>query len=254
MKKKYLYIILMIITGFVNLHLHAQQTNAFTKGNEAYKKGDYQKAIKLYEDALNDKKHSAELYYNLGNAYYKSNKIAPSIYYYEKALKLNPEDEDIKHNLALANQMKLDKIEKVPESFTKKLQKNIALIFHFNTWAIMTVIWNFIGLLAFSVFIFSKKTGMKRIGFAWMFISLFMLIFSWYFAGIAQKIENEKYGIVFVPKTEILSEPNLSSDKVVNLHEGTKVKILKSEDQWYYIKLPDGKKAWIPKEDIKIIN
>ncbi len=253
MKKKYLYIILVII-GFANFHVLGQQPDAFTKGNEAYKKGDYQKAIELYERSLNGKKHSSELYYNLGNSYYKSNKIAPSIYYYEKALKLNPGDEDIEHNLALANQMKLDKIEKVPESFTKKLQKSIALIFHFNTWAIMTVIWSFIGLLAFSIFIFSKKTALKRIGFAWMFISLFMLIFSWYFAGIAQKIENEKYGIVFVPKTEILSEPNLSADKVANLHEGAKVKILKSEDQWYYIKLPDGKKAWIPKEDVKIID
>ncbi len=230
------------------------QENDFSKGNEAYKKGKYQEAIKYYEQSLEGKTHSAEIYYNLGNAYYKTNKIAPSIYFYEKALKLNPKDEDIKHNLALANQMKLDKIEKVPQSFTKKLQKNIALIFNFNTWAVMTVLWSFIGLLAFSMFIFSKKTSIKRLGFAWMFISLFMLLFSWYFAGISQQIANEKYGIVFVPKTEIHAEPNLSADNVAQLHEGTKVQILKEEDDWYYIKLPDGKKAWIAKGDIKIIN
>lgn len=230
----------------------AQQT-PFEKGNEAYKKGNYQDAINYYEKALSGEKHSAQLYYNLGNAYYKTNKIAPSIYYYEKALKLEPGDEDIKNNLALANQMKLDKIEKVPDSFSYKFKKSIALIFNFNTWAIMTVIWSFIGLLAFSLFIFSKKTNVKRVGFAWMFISLFMLLFSWYFAGIAQKIENEKYGIIFVPETEILTEPNLSSEKVAQLHEGTKVKLIDEADNWFYIKLPDGKKAWIPKEDIKII-
>jgi len=248
MKRAYFLIFL-----FGYFSLTAQEDN-FTKGNESYKKGNYQDAINYYQNSLQGKTHSSELYFNLGNAYYKTNKIAPSIYYYEKALKLNPQDEDIKHNLALANQMKMDKIEEVPQSFTKKIQNGIALIFNFNTWAIMTVIWSFIGLLAFSLFIFSKKTNIKRLGFAWMFISLFMLLFSWYFAGIAQKIENEKYGIVFVPKTEILSEPNLSSESIAQIHEGTKVQIIKDDKDWYYIKLPDGKKAWIPKADLKPID
>jgi len=249
--KRIIFLIYILIT--ISFSLNAQEQN-FTKGNEAYKKGNYQEAIQYYEKSLSGDKQSAALYYNLGNAYYKTNKIAPSIYYYEKALKLNPRDKDIKHNLSLANQMKMDKIKKVPEGFSRKVQKNIALIFHFNTWAIMTVIWSFIGLLAFSLFIFSKKTNIKRLGFAWMFISLFMLLFSWYFAGIAQKIENEKYGIVFVPKTEILTEPNLSAESIANLHEGTKVQVIKQEDNWYYIKLPDGKKAWIPKADLKLID
>ncbi len=240
---------------FLSFHWNLTgQESSFQSGNEAYQKGEYQQAIEEYEKALSGDKHSAELYYNLGNAYYKTNKIAPSIYYYEKALKLKPKDKDIRHNLALANQMKLDKIEKVPDSFTQKVQKGIALIFNFNTWAIMTVIWSFIGLLAFSLFIFSKKTNIKRLGFSWMFISLFMLLFSWYFAGIAQKIENEKYGIIFVPQTEILTEPNLSSEKIADLHEGTKVQVLKEENDWFYIELPDGKRAWIPKTDLKIID
>jgi tetratricopeptide (TPR) repeat protein len=245
-------IIFIYLFGFLTPISFAQD-DSFKKGNEAYKKGDYQEAIHYYEKALTGDKHSPQLYYNLGNAYYKTNKIAPSIYYYEKALKLAPKDKDIKNNLALANQMKLDQIENVPQGFSYKLHKSIAHIFSFNTWAIMTVIWSFIGLLAFSLFIFSKKTNIKRVGFAWMFISLFMLLFSWYFAGIAQKIENEKYGIVFVPKTEILSEPNLSSETITQLHEGTKVQILDHKDNWFHIKLPDGKKAWIAQGDVKII-
>ena len=245
------YILALIF--LLNFSVFAQtQNDFFKKGNAFYKKGDYQKAVEMYEKALQGNKQSAELYYNLANAYYKMNKIAPSIYFYEKAKRLSPDDEDIDKNLSMAKRMKLDKIEEVPEGFTKKIQKSIALLFNFNTWAIMTVIWSFIGLLAFGIFLFSKQANLKRIGFAWMFISLFMLLFSWYFAGISQKISQEKFAIVFVPETELMNEPNFTSDKVVNLHEGAKVKVIREDGDWYYVKLPDGKKAWLPKTDVKI--
>ncbi|HFX17959.1 MAG TPA: SH3 domain-containing protein, partial [Flavobacteriales bacterium] len=53
---------------------------------------------------------------------------------------------------------------------------------------------------------------------------------------------------------DLMTEPNLTSDVVINLHEGSKVKILKDDADWYLVKLPDGKKAWIPKADVKIID
>ncbi len=226
----------------------------FQQGNEFYKKGKYQEAVKLYEKALNKKEESSELYFNLANAYYKLNKIAPSIYFYEKAKKLNPEDEDIQYNLQLANRMKMDKIEVLPIGFSRRIGQSISQIFNYNTWAILAIIWSFIGLLTFLVFLFSKNSNYKRLGFAGMFLFLFLLLFSLYFTEISKKISQEKFAIVFVPKTELMTEPNLTSDKLVDLHEGTKVQVIKNDEDWSLIKLPDGKKAWVPKTDIKLIN
>ncbi|GAA6771598.1 tetratricopeptide repeat protein [Flavobacterium sp. CGRL2] len=59
----------------------------FEAGNALYEKGQYKEAAQVYENIIKeDKLHSAELYFNLGNCYYKLNQVAPSIYNYEKAL------------------------------------------------------------------------------------------------------------------------------------------------------------------------
>ena len=72
----------------------------FEQGNALYNDGNYTEAIEKYQAILKQGKHSAELYFNLGNSYYKLNNIAPSIYYYEKALQLAPDDKDILNNIS----------------------------------------------------------------------------------------------------------------------------------------------------------
>ncbi len=249
MKRLILYIFILIFGfGFAQT-----PESLFNKANAAYKKGDYQNAISLYEKALQSGKVAPEIYFNLGNAYYKSNRIAPSIYYYEKALKLKPGDEDIRYNLQLANQMKLDKIEKVPENILLRIKKRINRIFNYDTWAWIAVISAIAGFLIFGLFLFTKQANTKRLAFVGMFISLFLLIFAWYNADFGYRLSQVKYGIVFNPKTELMTEPNLTSDVVISLHEGSKVQVLKNDGDWYLVKLPDGKKAWLPKEDVRVI-
>jgi len=226
----------------------------FKQGNEAYKKGDYQAAVTAYEKALQSDKTAAELFFNLGNAYYKLNRIAPSVYYYEKALKLSPGDEDIRYNLQLANQMKLDKIDKVPESFLFRVKKSVNSLFNYNTWGWLAVLSAFSGLFVFVLFLFTKGANTKRLSFVAMFISLFLLIFSWYNAGFGYRQSQVQHGIIFSQKVDLMTEPNLTSDQVTTLHEGSKVKIIKTDADWFLVELPNGKKAWLPKSDIKVIN
>ncbi len=245
----YTYLLLFGLTAW------AQGPEAlFQQANDAYKKGDYQTAVSAYEKVLQSGKEAPELYFNMANAYYKLNKIAPSIYYYEKALQLAPSDEDIAYNLALANKMKIDKIDKVPENFFLRLRKNMAHWFSSDAWAKIAVFFAFLGLILFVIFLFNKQTHLKRLTFVGMFVSLFMLLFSLYNANFAKHLEQVKYAIIFVPETELRNEPNLTADKVVTLHEGTKVRLEKTEGNWAYVKLPDGKKAWIPASDVRFLS
>ena len=59
--------------------------NGFERGNELYRKNQFQDAVQAYESVLKTNKQSAELYFNLGNSYYKLNKVAPAIYNLEEA-------------------------------------------------------------------------------------------------------------------------------------------------------------------------
>jgi uncharacterized protein HemY len=65
----------------------------------------------LYESILKEGSTSYKLHYNLGNAYYKNNELGKAIYNYELANKLQPNNNDVKMNLKIANEKTIDKIE-----------------------------------------------------------------------------------------------------------------------------------------------
>jgi SH3-like domain-containing protein len=59
------------------------------------------------------------------------------------------------------------------------------------------------------------------------------------------------YAIVFAQQTEVKTAPTMSSEVNFQLHEGTKVQLLESLDNWKKIKIADGKIGWIIADDIK---
>jgi len=93
----------------------SQNSQLFEEANTLYNEAQYYEALDKYTQILDSGEHSAELYFNMGNAHYKLNNIAPSIYFYEKALLLKPNDKEIKNNIAFARNMTIDAIDKVPE-------------------------------------------------------------------------------------------------------------------------------------------
>ena len=59
--------------------------------------------------------------------------------------------------------------------------------------------------------------------------------------------------IIFSEKSEVKNAPTLNSDKIFMLHEGTKVLVLDSVDNWKKIRIADGKIGWIISDEIKIL-
>ena len=72
----------------------------FNLGSAFYKKGTFNAARSGFEDALTieDSKTKSKVYYNLGNTLFKMNKPGESLEAFKRAIKLNPEDEDAKYN------------------------------------------------------------------------------------------------------------------------------------------------------------
>jgi tetratricopeptide (TPR) repeat protein len=245
--KKLVYIFLLTSQVFL-----AQ--NSFEKGNAFYQKGNYEDAITAYESVLNSKKESAELYFNLANCYYKLNKVAPAIYNYEKALVLNPNDAEIQNNLLFAHKMTIDEIKVVPKVGFAKLLRDFTGIFHFDTWAWITVAFSGLFLLFFIGYYFSQLTLSKRIFFIGMFVLVFLILLST-LAALFEKSHdtNERPAIVFAEVAQIKSEPKSSSSDVFTLHEGAKVYLHESIENWVKIELTDGSEGWIEKMNIKSV-
>ena len=245
--KKTLYLLLLTSQFFF-----AQ--NGFERGNALYQKGKYEEAIAAYETILDSKRESAELYFNLANCYYKLNKVAPAIYNYEKALVLSPNDPEIQNNLAFAHKLTIDEIKVVPKVGFAKMLRDFTGAFHYNTWAWTTVALSGFFLLFFVGYYFSQLTLSKRIFFIGMFMLVFLILLSG-LAAIFEKshFQNERPAIVFAEITQVKSEPKSSSSDVFMLHEGAKVFLHESIENWVKIELTDGSEGWIENAAVKSV-
>jgi tetratricopeptide (TPR) repeat protein len=232
----------------------SQNDQLFEEANALYNASKYAEAIDKYESILDGNKHSTELYFNLGNANYKLNNIAPSIYYYEKALQLSPKDEDIQSNLAFAQNMTIDAIDKVPAVGFSKIIKNMVNIFNTDTWAKIAIAGVFVFVLLFLMYHFSYTSSKKRIAFV---ISVFSFVIASFSVAMAfQKAglnKKDNPAIVFAQESRVKIDPNQTSEEVFRLHEGTKVQVLDTYEDWNKIQLSDNSTGWIPTEDIKLL-
>ena len=82
---------------------------------------------------------SADLYYNIGNTYFKLDDIAHAILYYERALKLDPAHADARHNLEIATQLTLDRVDAVPDFILVSWFRGVRQSLSADTWAWLTL-------------------------------------------------------------------------------------------------------------------
>jgi tetratricopeptide (TPR) repeat protein len=246
--KKAFLVVLMLFT-VLNF---AQNGPLFEQGKSLYKAEKYQEAVNSWMKIIADKQHAPELYFNLGNAHYQLNNIGPSIYYYEKALLLAPNDDDIKNNLAFAENAKVDAIEPLPKTIFYKWYYTISDVLTFDGWAYSTVVFSISFVLFFLIYYFSYSERRKRLFFAAATFSILLLgmSFSMAYSTYDDAIKNQP-AIIFAESIEVREAPNLGSEISFTLHEGTKVQIVEKDTDWVLIEIANGKEGWIPFSDLK---
>ena len=222
------------------------------KGNKAYESELYDSAITLYSQTVNANFESSGLFFNLGNAYFKSNQLAPAIFYYEKALKISPNDADIKFNLKMANSQITDKVAEKPTPISTQVYQTISSLLSPNGWGVLVLISITLALGLFAVYLISAISSIKQLTFFGS-VALFSLFIVSFAIGNRVKGEllNKDQGIVFTSTLNVKSEPKLSSSVLFVIHEGTKVNVLETQQEWHRIALPDGNEGWVQSVDIQ---
>jgi tetratricopeptide (TPR) repeat protein len=250
---KHIYKILVLSFLFFTISKSYSQNNKslFDSANYQYSKGNYDKAIQLYERIVNNNVEAPELYFNLGNAFYKTNRIGWAVLYYEKAKKLSPKDEDVENNLTLAALKTEDKINPLPQLFIAEWINGVTDLMSEKNWSITCISALCISLLFFALYFSSVVTIFKKIFFYSAFITLIIAITTFFLAQHkCAEIKNNNYAVVIAPTTTINSSPAEKSTKLFILHEGTKVKITDEDSGWIEIKLANGNVGWVKKKDI----
>lgn len=221
---------------------------AITKKNadDEYKKGNYQQAIKDYEELLK-KGPSVELYYNLGNAYYRTDNMTRAVLNYERALLLSPGDDDIRFNLQMARSKTIDKIAPKSEMFFVTWYKTLVNFTSVDGWARSAIVCLSLALVLALCYLFGGKPQVRKIGFfgAVVFIAIFIL--SNVFAYEQKQILTKRTGaVVTAPSAPLKKTPVASSEHDAIIHEGSRVEIIDDTmKDWKQVELEDGREGWI---------
>ena len=244
---------LKLILLILSCHLFAVSENMslhYEKGLNAYRNNQYELAIQEFETILDNNWDSPELYYNLGNAFYRDGNISGAVWAYESSLRLLPTNTNAGYNLKLTNLKVKDRVVLPDPPIYLKWYMGIKESYAPPIWINITL---FI-LLLLSIFATISRilssvslNYIQGIFITSFFCSLFFTLHSiWTENSVNQ-------GVIYYPAVEVRSEPNTFSTRLFEVHEGLKVLINQSSENWIEIELLDGKSGWVEDDQIRLI-
>lgn len=224
------------------------------QAEKAYDEKQYKTAITLYEQLIKEGYTSYQLYFNLGNSYYKNGNLGRAIHAYEIARKLEPDDEDIKINLSLANSKTIDKIDTKENFFITAVKSNVLSSLTTTAWAWLNIFSLFIAAAAFFMYYILSSFALKRLFFGISMLFAFTFLISFFLGSSAVRAKSEnKFAIVLEKEVKIMNEPNATASTKFRLHEGTKVRVVENNGDWMLIKLENGNEGWLKSLELGVI-
>ena len=214
-------------------------------GNEAFAAEQWQNALNYYQMIEGEDLESADLYYNIGNTYFKMGDNAHAILYYERALKLDPAHADARHNLEIATQLTLDRVDAVPDFILVSWFRGVRQSLSADTWAWLTLALLLIAGVLLTLFLRGSSRGLRKVSFILACVIAALSIATFVFSLLQRKaVSRQDSAIVTAPVCSVKSSPADGGKTVFVLHEGTKVRLLDSVGDWTKLEIADGRQGW----------
>ena len=244
--------------------MSAAERNMLEEADSAYQAKNFRKALSLYENALDKKGASTELYYNIGNAHYRLGNVGKAILSYERALKVNPANKDARTNLEYVR----SNLKGLPEdgsSFLSNMHQKVTATASPDTWGIVAFVLFLLLLGCVSIYLFANNPSVRKFGFfggiCLLVVFTYCFIIAWQTASAHSQ---EGVGIVIRQNARLTSNPGTAankSEKTIAIPEGSKVEIVDSlatpndpvTTMWYNVVLNNKSEAWIDASDVEMI-
>lgn len=235
---------------------HSENTEADVLNDSAiaaYSRGEYEHALSLFLELLEQGYTSAPLLYNIGCSYFKTNDIAHAVLFYERALQLLPRDEDIRLSLNIANTRIADRIEPLPELFLKRWYLLLRNLLPADSWAVIVIIVFALFFVLAWTFLVSSG-ALRRTALITALLSLMLTLISFSLALNSYKeTRKHPWAIIMAPVVTGKSSPAETGTDLFVIHEGLKVRLLEELSGWHRVRLPDGNTGWIPSKTLEPI-
>lgn len=222
-------------------------TNKFERANKFYEDKDYQSAIILYQSILKEGVESSAIYFNLGNSFFKNGDLGRAILNFMRAKRLNPGDEDIRHNLEFAKQFSRVKMEGVRLNPISSLMLSLVDNYHLSTLA-----W--ISAFVFCLFILFLiiKFGLG-FNYRWlksgMIISIILLMICFGFTTLKYRHDYiTRWAVVIEEESPVYTGASDQSDIELDAAPGLLVEILSESNGYYDVLFENKRRGWIKKD------
>jgi tetratricopeptide (TPR) repeat protein len=255
---------LLIIAVLAIQALTSSALSNVEQGDSAYSKSAYTEALDHYNTALQKEGSSSNLYYNIGNTYYRLGDLGHAVINYERARMVDPSNADARTNLEFVK----TKIQDKPEddsTFLSNVHQNIVSQHSPDTWAWIAFALFVLVIGAVAVYLFTTNINVRKAGFFGAIVLVFVFLYVLSIAKTsADAVDDHEQAVVIVPTTNLRSAPQTAqskTDKVVPIHEGTKLIIVDSlatpDDpatmMWYDVKINNTTRAWVSSADVERI-
>ena len=214
----------------------------FSAANEAYSRGDYQRAIALYEEVQPTVGYSPHLLYNLGNSYARAGQTGRAVLAYERGLRLAPDDPDLQGSLQL---LRRDKgLFSDPPQGWRPME-----LLSLDRWALLALAalvamatWQLLALW---------KARLRRGRLPASLCCLLVMTLAATAAAVRHRSFNPS--VVIAADARLLLSPFPSSASLGQLQEGRLVRVEKTHGEYLYVALESGRRGWIDKRQIEAV-
>lgn len=226
------------------------------QGSLAYREGNFEKAIELWQTCVEQGFQSADLYYNLGNAYFRDGRVGFAILYYESALRLNPANEDYLHNLKFVQGLTKDKVEEnaVEENpiLSAFFKAHHALSLETQLHIILAIVWIILLLLILRVLSANPRTKNALTGSVFP-LALILGIIGFSAGYKIYVMETFHKGVVTAKTADVMSGPEDSYQTLNALSEGTIFEVMGVREGWVQIRLGEKVNGFVKTTEVGIV-
>ena len=247
--KKFIVMMTLVVCG-ITAGAAAQESlsrqaavSLFVKGNYAYGKGDYEGAVRFYEQILTGGMLSGPVYYNLANSYFRRQDLGRAILNYERALRMMPRDEDVRFNYQYALRQRQTPVRQPKYSFWETVLARHAVFWTHQELALITLALGMaLSLVALAGFYVSCPPRMQRALYA--FLGLLVM----YYGSTSFWLSRQQQDVgIVLEQADARFEPREEATVHFSAAAGEKVRILQVSGEWVKVKRMDDKIGWIPK-------